>query len=134
MATAERPPAKIDGKPNPAYQKWYRQQKKAEKAPPKSVMANFTRQPGAPNHEVLNPNADGSFTLPSTHFVPDDMPKAGAPLMLRALKPAPNKKFIWCDRDGNRVAVRVMQRNIKMLLGKDIPVREEADGTFTHAP
>lgn len=28
MATAERPPAKIDGKPNPAYQKWYRDSKK----------------------------------------------------------------------------------------------------------
>lgn len=32
MATAERPPAKIDGKPNPAYQAWYRALKRSEKA------------------------------------------------------------------------------------------------------
>lgn len=31
MATAERPPAKIDGKPNPAYQAWYRDWVKAGK-------------------------------------------------------------------------------------------------------
>lgn len=100
MATAERPPAKIDGKPNPAYQAWYRQWVKAGKPALEST----------PEPEVLT---------------------------LRVVKLARNISFVYCDLDGNKVAVRCKKSVSRKLRGKMIPVaatQEDGETIYTHAP
>lgn len=116
MATAERPPAKIDGKPNPAYQKWYRAQKAAAKRP-ETPLDVFIQGDGK---EPAGTLTDEALSAAMNSVFPE-------PLTLRVVKLARNARWVYCDLNGVKVPVAIKKGLQQRLLKKKIQVRKEGE-------
>lgn len=109
----DRPPIKIDGKRNPEYDRWYRAQKNRD--PEKEVIAAVVPTETPPEEREA-----------MIHELEQD-----EVLTLRCVKLAKNNSFVYCDRDGVCVPVKIKKGIGNRLLKKPIKVRFDGE-SYTH--
>jgi len=133
---AERPKSRLPGgKINPAYTAW-RKENITEKVKPVALVPDR----GSPVETITigeDFNPDEPLPIKSvtirevaTTFAP--IPVDPSILTLKCIKAAKNPKYVFCDLNGVKVAVKCKRGLSKKMPGKRIKVQLEADGTYTH--
>lgn len=146
MATPERPPVKIGGKRNPAYDEWYRAQKKAPSTIAESTAAMHAAifQSAAEPEQTTNDDPREPEVAPALEAslpeeVDSDAGSSPAPAFIEITvdRVARNKSFVYGDLNGELVPIRVKKKSGPKLVGKPINVEvtvEAGHTLYTHAP
>jgi len=130
MPATERPPSRLpNGKINPAYAKW-RRENITEKAKPGDVvpLANTDDESAEQweAEEAKDPGIGGA-SLPTASIENT--------LLLRVVKEAKNPRFVYCDLNGIKVPVGIKRGQGRRLMKKKIAVKVETVGektVYTH--